>query len=427
MLKSIIYPNYTYFHLVLLCYLLLGTPHLTGQKRLTIPVSNKTTIYKIELSDVEPFLAYTFTWEGGSATIKVRFSKDKTHWTNWILLPKDEHVTHLHKSQLATTDKEQAYFEIEYESEFIQNIKGHFYNPGETPPIQSSSPPIVGLRSDECLCMQPTFLNRQQWCPDGDCLAVQPPTATDITHIIIHHSAGTNAANDWAAIVRAIYNDHISVNGWDDIGYNWLIDPNGVVYEGRGYRTQGAHFCGKNSNTTGICILGNFQNRPPSGAAINSLIAFLAWQSCDAGIFPLDNDELANTNEIFNRISGHRDGCSTVCPGNQFYPQLAGIRLEVDEALVQDCGVVTAVEDRKSVDPGFSVYPNPVSDGVMTIEHGINIPDAAFVEVFASDGRLIQRSVLNRNLKRQSIKIPVRLSGVYFVKLGKFTKRMVVY
>ncbi|MFN7929681.1 MAG: hypothetical protein U0Y68_17395 [Blastocatellia bacterium] len=52
-------------------------------------------------------------------------------------------------------------------------------------------------------------------------------------HLLVHHTANANTATDWAAVVRAIWSFHIFTNGWSDIGYNYLIDPN-VIYEGAG-------------------------------------------------------------------------------------------------------------------------------------------------------------------------------------------------
>ncbi|MBK8668457.1 MAG: N-acetylmuramoyl-L-alanine amidase [Saprospiraceae bacterium] len=74
-------------------------------------------------------------------------------------------------------------------------------------------------------------------------------------------------------MVASIFDFHVNTNGWQDIGYNWLIDPNGVLYEGRGggENVRGAHMCGYNNNTLGVCVMGNFVSLIPSDTAIISL------------------------------------------------------------------------------------------------------------------------------------------------------------
>src|SRR5437016_1926200 len=83
--------------------------------------------------------------------------------------------------------------------------------------------------------------------------------------------AGGNAATDWAAVVRSIWVLHVQGNGWNDIGYNYLIDPNGVLYEGRGGGdgVMGAHFSCVNSGTMGVALLGTFSVVPAPAAALS--------------------------------------------------------------------------------------------------------------------------------------------------------------
>jgi len=122
----------------------------------------------------------------------------------------------------------------------------HFYNPGHTPERNETAE----LRAlEDCNCPQPDFQDRDDWCPAGNCPEITNPVFTEVTHLIVHHSAGVNTSSDWAATVRGIWDYHVNSNGWDDVGYNWLVDPNGVLYEGRGDDVRGAHFCGNNTVT----------------------------------------------------------------------------------------------------------------------------------------------------------------------------------
>jgi hypothetical protein len=132
---------------------------------------------------------------------------------------------------------------------------------------------------------------------------------------------------------------HVNTNGWDDIGYNWLIDAEGTVYEGRGNGRLGAHFSCMNGATVGICMIGNFENIPPTEMALEKLKDWLAWESCDKGIDLPVSSQHAPSQSNLRHVSGHRDGntstaassCArgTVCPGEQLYEQLDAIAGEV--------------------------------------------------------------------------------------------------
>ena len=151
--------------------------------------------------------------------------------------------------------------------------------------------------------------------------------------MVVHHAAGANTSSDWAATVRGIWNYHVNSRGWSDIAYNYLIDPNGIIYEGRGDNVQGAHAAGFNSNSMGVCLLGNYQpdasqDVDPSLAIQNSLIAILSWKECDISQDPLLSSVHVPTSLVEMNISGHRDVGTTVttCPGDNVYNLLPNIR-----------------------------------------------------------------------------------------------------
>ncbi|RUA33871.1 MAG: hypothetical protein DSY77_08030, partial [Bacteroidetes bacterium] len=104
---------------------------------------------------------------------------------------------------------------------------------------------------------------------------------TTTENLIVHHSAGSNNITDFTQAVRDIYIFHTQENGWSDIGYNYLIAPDGVIYAGRDPDTgsqdevMGAHFCGSNSNTMGVCLLGNYETIEPEFSMLESLEGLL--------------------------------------------------------------------------------------------------------------------------------------------------------
>lgn len=218
----------------------------------------------------------------------------------------------------------------------------HFYNPSHTPTREIGAE----LRAlEDCNCPQPEFENRADWCPSGNCPEITNPVFTDVSHLIVHHSAGVNTSSDWAATVRSIWDFHVNTNGWDDVGYNWLIDPNGVLYEGRGDNVRGAHFCGKNTNTQGICMLGTYIDDAPTPESMTTLKEYLAWKSADLNIDPTASSLHAPSEYSIPNVSGHRDGCSTTCPGDMLYADLPQLRDDIHLYQATICGHPHSVTD----------------------------------------------------------------------------------
>jgi hypothetical protein len=190
---------------------------------------------------------------------------------------------------------------------------------------------------DACVCPVPDFLNREGWCPSGDCPEDATPAFTNVTHLIVHHTASPNTSSDWGAVVRSIWDFHVNTNGWDDVGYNWLIDPTGVLYQGRGDNIRGAHFCGNNTGTMGVAMIGNFVADNATDESKNTLKELLAWKTCDVDTDPLGTSFHGSSEMNLMNISGHRDGCNTTCPGDFFYPELPSIRDDVVAIRENNC------------------------------------------------------------------------------------------
>lgn len=219
---------------------------------------------------------------------------------------------------------------------------------------------------------------------------------TTVENIIVHHSAGLNTVTNYRQAVRGVYILHTEVNGWSDIGYNYLVAPDGSIFAGRDPlngdqdRVIGAHFCGSNSGTMGICLLGNYEEVDPTDTLIGSLEKLLSWKINKEDQLSALGINSHPLNNMLNQIAGHRDGCSTLCPGENVYQKLQQIRIEVDE-IVANCDPTDPdptdpdPTDPDPVDPdpvdpepsepvvdlditkddlnfkNFVVYPNPVS------------------------------------------------------------------
>jgi hypothetical protein len=194
---------------------------------------------------------------------------------------------------------------------------------------------------------QPEIITRPQWrAPES--MRRAPPSFADGVHLaIVHHTAGSNSytAAQSAAIVRAIMIYHVQGNGWNDIGYNFLVDKYGQIFEGRyGGMTKpviGAHAMGFNTGSVGVALIGTYSSAPISAAAKSALISLLAWRLDLSHVDPLSRVvRISSGNPRYppgtavtlNAISAHRDVYPTSCPGTTFYRQLPSIRAAVAQA-----------------------------------------------------------------------------------------------
>jgi hypothetical protein len=157
---------------------------------------------------------------------------------------------------------------------------------------------------------------------------------------VVHHTAGSNSytAAQSAAIVRAVQTYHVKGNGWNDIGYNFLVDKYGQVFEGRyggvDRNVVGAHAEGFNTGSVGVALLGSYGTVKPTPAALDAIAALLAWRLDVGHVDPLARlSWISGGNARFPSgtpaplatISGHRDTGFTACPGNALYAQLPAI------------------------------------------------------------------------------------------------------
>ncbi|MFC8968837.1 peptidoglycan recognition protein [Streptomyces sp. NPDC057094] len=157
----------------------------------------------------------------------------------------------------------------------------------------------------------------------------------------VHHTASGNnySCSQVPSVIRSIYRYHVVSSGWRDIGYNFLVDKCGNIYEGRAggvaKAVLGAHTLGFNSNSMGIAVLGTFQNTKPTDASLKAIARLTAWKLGLYGGNPRGKTYLKSgggnlyrkgKNVRLNVISGHRDGFATECPGRQLYGKLGSAR-----------------------------------------------------------------------------------------------------
>ncbi|MEU6393011.1 N-acetylmuramoyl-L-alanine amidase [Streptomyces sp. NPDC046939] len=189
---------------------------------------------------------------------------------------------------------------------------------------------------------KPAIVTRAQWGADESLNNEEPGYGTEIKAVFVHHTVDANAYTcaQSAAMVRAIRAYHMQSNGWKDIGYNFLVDKCGTIFEGRkggvDLPVVGAHNVGFNTNTTGIAVLGEYSSVDASSAAKTAVARIAAWKLGQYGHDPAGKVDLAagldngkfklGQTASFYRISGHRDGYATECPGTKLYASLPAIR-----------------------------------------------------------------------------------------------------
>ena len=202
----------------------------------------------------------------------------------------------------------------------------------------------------------PNVIMRGQWGADeswrnkaADCES-NPEYASTVRFAVVHHTVNTNdyTPEQVPAMIRGIYEFHTHVNQWCDIGYNFIVDRFGKIYEGRfggvDRAVTGAHAGGFNTGSTGVSLLGDFSSAAVPPAMYNGLRTILTWKlwvhrvdanrqvpvvagSFDGSRYPAGT--VVNT----WTISGHRDFDMTDCPGNGGYSLLGRLRLDVQTDL----------------------------------------------------------------------------------------------
>ncbi|WP_329343470.1 N-acetylmuramoyl-L-alanine amidase [Streptomyces sp. NBC_01352] len=192
------------------------------------------------------------------------------------------------------------------------------------------------------------YLSRPAWGADEskrykDGKVNSPEKYYALQTITVHHTVTLNDDPDPASTVRGIYEYHAVTLDWGDIGYHFLIDEAGTIYEGRysgddgipafdkdGNLVTAFHTAGFNSGNLGIALLGDLTSQPPTDAAKDSLIRLVKMIARYKGLDPQAQVTFVNpvngvTKDV-NAISGHRDWLQTECPGQTMYDLLGEVR-----------------------------------------------------------------------------------------------------
>ena len=290
---------------------------------------------------VAPGFAIDFVgvlWNGNAHGGKIRF-RTKGRWSSWRPLVQDEiEVPGRFASALIGAGKATAFqVRLPRLARQARAVAMNTSTPGRSTRTTASSGVITRADwgADELLRF------------DAQGNEVWPPAYYPAQVLTVHHTATRNGDPDPSATVRAIYRYHAIDQGWGDIGYHFLIDEQGRVYEGRysgndgdpaheaatGKMVTAAHVGGWNSGNLGVALLGNLRTREPTTAARSSVESVLADLAGRHGLDVLLRTDYVNPITAATKnvavISGHRDWESTECPGTTFYKQLPSVRANV--------------------------------------------------------------------------------------------------
>jgi N-acetylmuramoyl-L-alanine amidase len=185
----------------------------------------------------------------------------------------------------------------------------------------------------------PTIITRSSWGANG--FQGTPAPQPHYRFLTLHHAAGFSASDvdEGKAQVKRIQRLHQEGNGWADIGYHFLIDAAGNIYQGRPYMQDisllqrptlviGAHVAGGNTGNIGVCLLGCFHPETNASTCDDVLTESVETSLVQLCAFLCANYAIAPTH-----VKGHRDFNSTACPGSNLYPRLPEIRLLVQQVL----------------------------------------------------------------------------------------------
>ena len=228
----------------------------------------------------------------------------------------------------------------------------------------------------DALPVRPTIIGRTAWGAnrsEGGCKPRERPQRGVVKAAVVHHTVTANDYSEAEApgIVLGICRYHRNANGWNDIGYNALVDRFGNIYAGRAGGLQraivGAHAQGFNSETTGVASIGTHTTAPISRPGEDALVDFLAWKLAYHGLQATGKTTLrsaggelslypAGRRVRLKKIIGHQDVGRTSCPGGSLEDDLARLRRKV-QARIEAGGGPAPTEPPQGGDGGGGVTP----------------------------------------------------------------------
>jgi hypothetical protein len=302
---------------------------------------------------VEPFQLLGVTWRpterDTDLTVLVR-THGEDGWTGWTSLdaaptPRAAEARSARAGTeplwTGTSDGYQVRVDVR-DGRLPRGLRVDLIDPGSSPAdadLDAARP----MQAASAAAAQPQIFTRAEWGADERLRGTGPSYSATIRAGFVHHTAGNNgySAAEVPQILRAIYAYHVKGNGWSDIGYNFLVDRFGRLWEGRyggmDRAVIGAHTGGFNIDSFAVSAIGNYDKAAAPAPMVDSIARVMAWKLATNFRDPNGSTVLtsqgggtsrygAGTRVTFSTISGHRDAGNTSCPGKNLYAQLSTIR-----------------------------------------------------------------------------------------------------
>ncbi|WP_370327822.1 cell wall-binding repeat-containing protein [Euzebya sp.] len=367
---------------------------------------------------VSPFAMVGITLDdAGEGAVQVRTAQGDGPWSDWIDVPHmhDEgpdpgtaearHASPGHRTHPVFTDVADR-LQVRVADGSPAGLKAHLIDPFG---LDRSVVERIGDRlraswdgvptaAAGALADTPRIVSRAAWGADESSVRGDPSYARSVERAFVHHTVGSNDYSQAQApgIVRGVMAYHVGSNGWSDIGYNFLVDRFGTVYEGRrggiAEAVIGAQAGGFNTESTGVALMGTYTSASPPAAMLDAAERIIAWKADVHHFHPLRDGQATSMGSsrypegavvTLQNVSGHRDVSLTSCPGDATYARLGAIRQRVREA-AGDL-IVDLRSDQRSIRVirGTPVVPS------LTLGADLDPPGTWRIELLDPQGRTI--------------------------------------
>ena len=243
---------------------------------------------------------------------------------------------------------------------------------------------------------KPYIYSRAQWGANEKMREQGLPNYGTVKTGFIHHTVNANnyTAAQVPALLRGIYAYHTQSRGWRDIGYNYLVDRFGRIWEGRyggvDKAVVGAHTLGYNEVSFAMSAIGNFDIAQPPQAVLNAYARLFAWKLSLYNI-RADATHLWVKDRYLNAINGHRDVGQTACPGRYLYAKIPLIR-QMAQKIQNAAQTGTPVPLPTPTDPNAMTTPTEAPKAPAAQPQGIRFPRSLNLTGDAAPDLVLKRS-----------------------------------
>ncbi|HPU12824.1 MAG TPA: SpoIID/LytB domain-containing protein [Aeromicrobium sp.] len=292
----------------------------------------------IKRTEVEPFRMAGVTWDASASakdvTVRVQVRTNGS-WGAWETLEAEESIEGGRPGTVPLWTAQAAdgiAVDVQAAAGTPTGVKVTTIDPGQPETVTSARSAAFTAEDEEetetvaadgtpTVVPMPTIITRKQWGAGPGTSCDSPTTQPKALGVVVHHTAGSNTYTkaESAGLVRGYQSYHVKGHGWCDIGYNFLVDRFGQVFEGRKggmlNQVRAAHsgVDAVNQWATGVSMMGHFEKSAPSEEMKSAMVKLLGWRLAYFKANPKGTYTVGG--KKYQVINGHRDVKSTACPG----------------------------------------------------------------------------------------------------------------